>query len=166
MNLKKKITYRLITIMNLKKNKPTFINLKSEDIDRILEIERYNTNAWTKESFKFEIEKSSHSKNIGLCINDDIIAYCVAWMILDELHIGQITVDPDYRRNGYAEMILKKLFSEFKEYRSCHLEVSSVNTAAIRLYKKFGFEEKAVRKRYYKDGTDAILMEKDLRGIT
>ena len=152
--------------MNLKRNKLDFRFLNLSDIDRILDIERSNSNPWTRESYQFEIEKSSHSRNIALCINEEIIAYCVAWMILDELHIGQITVDPNYRRNGFAEKLLLRLFKELKGYRSCHLEVSADNHAGKMLYKKLGFQEKAVRKRYYKDGSDAILMEKDIQGIT
>lgn len=141
-------------------------DLSSQDIERIMEIETGNENSWSRESFLFEFEKSSHSRNIALCINGLIVAYCVAWVILDEVHIGQITVDKGHRRQGNAEKLLNYLFYEYQSLRSFHLEVSKKNYTALSLYKKMGFKEKAIRKNYYKDGSDAVLMEKELQGIT
>ena len=47
--------------------------------------------------------------------------------------------------------------SRFDGY-SMILEVSSVNQAAIELYRNVGFVENGRRPRYYSDGTDAVLM--------
>ena len=46
-----------------------------------------------------------------------------------------------------------------KDNLSITLEVKETNVAAIKLYKKYGFEEVAVRHGYY-NGVDGILMEK------
>ena len=43
------------------------------------------------------------------------------------------------------------------------LEVRSSNTPAINLYKKAGFTNLSVRKKYYDDGEDAVVMAKELR---
>ena len=90
-----------------------------------------------------------------VCVTDNtVVGYLYYSDIYDRIEINQITVLDSYRRNGYASMLMDKLISFNKPIS---LEVNADNVAAIKLYRKYGFKEVAIRKGYY-NGTDGILM--------
>ena len=78
--------------------------------------------------------------------------------------ITNIAVDPEYRREGLGGKMLELLanVSRDRGMESITLEVRASNIPAISLYEKYGFERSGLRKRYYKDNEDAILMTKML----
>jgi ribosomal-protein-alanine N-acetyltransferase len=88
----------------------------------------------------------------------------IVWRtVADEAEIISIGVAPDARRNGIAGALILLMEQELKK-QSVHnvfLEVSEVNTPAKKLYEKYGFRPAGIRPKYY-DGTDAIIMKKDL----
>lgn len=73
-----------------------------------------------------------------------------------------ILVDREFRGQGLAKKILKETFSvlSLKGVHRVILEVSSANSDALALYRKIGFEVIAMRKKYYRNGEDAVIMEK------
>ena len=81
-------------------------------------------------------------------------------MIADELQILDLAVHPAHRRQAYGQRLLKTLLHDAKRAgcNTAMLEVSKNNTAAIHLYEQFGFGTVHVRKAYYKDGSDALLL--------
>ena len=89
------------------------------------------------------------------------------WFVMDECHVTNIAVHSDYRKQGIASKLIKKMFNLCKEHQSAYilLEVRANNIPAKNLYEKFGFKSDGIRKGYYKnpDGTheDAILMSKE-----
>jgi ribosomal-protein-alanine N-acetyltransferase len=85
------------------------------------------------------------------------------WLIIDEGHITNIAVHPEYRGIGIASSILKEMLSicESNNAIGLTLEVRLSNTIAQNLYKKFGFKEEGIRIKYYENnGEDAVLMWK------
>ena len=85
------------------------------------------------------------------------------WHIVNEGHVTNIAVSPDYRRMGIGEKLLKALFdvAEEREMIGITLEVRISNTAAQKMYTKNGFKPEGFRKRYYSDtGEDAVIMWK------
>ena len=76
-----------------------------------------------------------------------------------------IVVRKKYRKKGIGKELLEKLisFSKEKNFELINLEVNSKNEPAINLYKKFGFKEVGLRKKYYNNIDDAILMEKNIK---
>lgn len=73
-------------------------------------------------------------------------------------------IDKNNRNNGYAQLLLEQLLSEYKnKTKYIRLEVSSNNTAAISFYRKNKFKELRIRKNYYKNGADAIEMVKEIQ---
>ena len=87
------------------------------------------------------------------------------WRILDECHITNIAVLPEYRERGVATQMINKMIEICKcsEITQMTLEVRESNTPAINLYKKFGFAEAGKRPRYYQAPTeDAIIMWKNI----
>ncbi len=82
-------------------------------------------------------------------------------MLVDEAHITTLAVDPEHRRKGIAERLTVELLQTARDrgMLCATLEVRASNIGAIELYRKIGFEEAAIRKRYYPDNQeDALIM--------
>ncbi|MBI4504342.1 MAG: ribosomal protein S18-alanine N-acetyltransferase [Chloroflexi bacterium] len=87
--------------------------------------------------------------------------YAGLWLMVDEAHITTIAVHPKLRGHGLGEVLLVAMFdiAEAIGARWLTLEVRVTNFVAQRLYRKYGFSEQGVRKRYYSDnGEDAQIM--------
>jgi ribosomal-protein-alanine N-acetyltransferase len=80
-----------------------------------------------------------------------LLGHVVAWLGVDEVHLLNLTVAPDSRRQGYASLLLVALH-EWAQRQAAHavwLEVRAGNAAAKALYQALGYQEVAVRARYY-----------------
>lgn len=87
--------------------------------------------------------------------------YAGLWLMVDEAHITTIAVHPRLRGRGLGELLLVAMFeiAEAIDARWLTLEVRVTNVVAQRLYRKYGFSEQGVRRRYYSDnGEDAVIM--------
>tara|TARA_B100000029_G_scaffold367273_1_gene360727 strand:+ start:2088 stop:2753 length:666 start_codon:yes stop_codon:yes gene_type:complete len=96
---------------------------------------------------------------------DRLAAYISTWFMSDEAHITGIAVRSDFRGQGLGELMLISSIHESIRRRSSAvtLEVRVSNYIAQALYKKYGFKEVGVRKRYYTDNhEDAYIMTTDL----
>lgn len=83
------------------------------------------------------------------------------WLLVDEAHIVTIAVRPDRRRQGIGELLLTAALdaARLAGMDTVTLEYRVSNTAARRLYEKYGFTKVGVRARYYSDNNeDAVLM--------
>jgi len=133
------------------------------DIETILAIEKQSfASPWTRVAFEQELRKP-----FGICLvaeeDGAVVAYLIAWRVMDEVHIANLAVRPDRRRQGAAEALLRFLESRERSAAWMGLEVRKGNAAARSLYRKLGFFETGLRKRYYEaEGEDAILMSKVL----
>ena len=73
-----------------------------------------------------------------------------------------LAVLPNYRNNGYAQLLINNFVKFLSGKEFLYLEVRENNIKAIELYKKIGFEQYNIRKHYYRDGVNAILFRKKL----
>ena len=94
--------------------------------------------------------------------DNQIIAYLYYSDIYESAEINQIEVEISHRNCGKASKLLKEMLKLVE--KDITLEVKEDNFAAINLYKKFGFEKKAIRKGYY-EGIDGILMERKNKDV-
>lgn len=88
----------------------------------------------------------------------------IVWRaVADQAEIISIGVAPHARRNGIAGALILLMEQELKKSSivNVFLEVSEVNSPAKKLYEKYGFKPTGRRPKYY-NGTDAIIMQKDL----
>lgn len=133
----------------------------SGDIDDIYDVEINSfTDPWSQESFRDELRNNVANYLVG-CIDNKVIGYVGAWFILDEAHITNVAVKPEFRRQGIANRLILEFINLAKKNNitSVTLEVRASNIAAQTLYKNFGFVEQGLRKRYYADNNeDAIIM--------
>ena len=145
----------------------TIRRMKAEDLHRVWEIDVQSFSLpWTESSFRYDFFLNKNSRmwvveSIDDAGNPQVIGSMVAWLILDEVHLGTIAVVPDFRRCGIGETLIRTLLHEMVREGAVRveLEVRKSNTAALSLYQKFGFDIEGERKKYYSDNhEDAILM--------
>jgi len=93
-----------------------------------------------------------------------VVGYVGFWFIVDEVHISTIAVHPDWRGRGVGNQLLRTALRRALELGAAEatLEVRVSNHAAQNLYRKYGFENVGERKRYYRNGEDALLMTVNL----
>ena len=94
-----------------------------------------------------------------LLLNEDneIMGYIYYSDIYDRAEINQIEINFIHRNCGKGSKLVEKMISVVD--KNITLEVKIDNIPAIKLYKKYGFEQVAIRKGYY-NGVDGILMER------
>jgi ribosomal-protein-alanine N-acetyltransferase len=133
------------------------------DIDAIVELEAESfTNPWARETLVWELRNSDVTQVYVL--RDDegkTVAFCVCWVIFDELHINTLAVAPAARRTGLATFLLRQVMAEAARAgaRKATLEVRASNTAALGLYSGLGFHVAAQRPGYYtQPEEDALIL--------
>lgn len=130
------------------------------DLPAILNIEcaSYPT-AWTRTAFVHELH-NHHGRFVVAEHQGRIVGYVCSWLIIDEVHILNIAVQPDCRRRGIGRALLGQTLAQARQTGAhrANLEVRRSNRAAIGVYRKFGFETVSVRHKYYADGEDGLLM--------
>ncbi|MPQ43561.1 ribosomal protein S18-alanine N-acetyltransferase [Clostridium tarantellae] len=118
--------------------------------------------AWSETSFLNEI-KNPLAHYLVAKAGEKVIGFIGAWSIIDEAHITNIAVHPNYRKQGVGDLLIEGLFCLSNELNliALTLEVRASNIPAQNLYKKHGFVEEGIRKKYYEDNNeDAIIMWK------
>ena len=140
------------------------VDVKQDNIYLINKIESiFNDLYKQKNELKNEFISNPFTKLYAFIDNDNIMGIIHINDIYDRYEINNIFVLPKYRKQNIASNLMEKVLSEAEKNEKINitLEVRQDNIAAIKLYKKYGFIEKAIRKGYYK-GIDGILMEKEM----
>ena len=136
------------------------------EIDAILAVERASfTNPWTREMYLAELD---HQGVAFFYVARDagrrVVGFCSFWRVLDELHVNNLAVLPEYRRQGVASALLARVLEAGASMgsRRATLEVRHSNDAARRLYGGFGFVVAGVRRAYYTNPIeDALVLCRD-----
>lgn len=134
-----------------------------DDIDSILQIEEmcYGAHHWSRDSFVCELNNKISTYRTVLNSKNECCGYMGIWKIIDEAHITNLSVHPEYQNQKLAHRLLLASIDEcYKEkIKYITLEVRVSNEKAIHLYEKFGFKSLGVRKKYYQDNNeDALIM--------
>src|SRR5215471_8467794 len=132
------------------------------DIDAIVELEQASfTNPWTRETLVWELANSDVTRVYLLRDAEDrAVAFCIVWVIFDELHINTLAVSPAWRRQGLATRLLRAVMADAAEEgaRRATLEVRASNRAALDLYARLGFTIAATRPGYYTNPSEDALI--------
>ncbi len=135
--------------------------MKIEDIGQVMVVERASfVTPWSETAFEEEI-KNDLACYLSLVDNELVVGYAGMWIIIDEAHITNIALLPEFRGKGLGEKLLTVLMAEAKAHgaKSMTLEVRATNTIAQQLYTKLGFVCYGVRRQYYTDTKeDALIM--------
>ena len=140
------------------------IDLFATDVDRIVELHEANfADGWNKSMLE-----SAFNSGRFMCIGieeDERLIGLVSCSFNDyDADIEGITIDKDFRRNGFAKVLLGLLEIKLKEKKieKVFLEVRQSNVSAQNLYLGAGYNQINLRKKYYSDGEDAVIMAKEL----
>ena len=150
----------------LKANNYTIENFSDHHLEDVIQIERLsNPTPWKDETFKSVL--SSRTLSFVIAIKGKVISFCMATKVLNECHLQNICVLPDYRKIGVGKYMLEILNNRCKIYelKKIILEVRESNSGAQAFYTKSGFSKIGLRKDYYKLGDQkepAILMSQAL----
>ena len=101
-----------------------------------------------------------HSVYFIAKLDDEIVGFAGLLKICDEANIMNIVTKINKRNLGVGSKLLSKLVNSAKELycTSITLEVNEHNSSAIHLYEKFGFKRIGLRKKYYNNTDNAIIM--------
>lgn len=116
-------------------------------------------NFWTYTIFESEL-KNSNSKYFVAIIENEIVGFAGIWKSVDDIHITNIVTKISKRHKGIASKLLEKLIEVAKNdsTTSLTLEVNENNENAIKLYEKYNFKKIGIRKNYYGQNENAIIM--------
>lgn len=121
-------------------------------------------NFWNYNTFKNEL-LNPYSKYIVAKKNNEIVGFGGIWKSVDDVHITNIVTAKNFRKQNIGSILLLNLIEMAKSEKNITaitLEVNSKNIPAQKLYEKFGFKIVGLRKKYYNNTDDAIIMTKTL----
>jgi ribosomal-protein-alanine N-acetyltransferase len=132
------------------------------DLNAIMDIEALSfSTPWSAEAMAQEIERRDWSRVIVASVEGEVAGFMVYWVVVNELHLLNLAVHPDWRRRGVGRSMVRFLveIADDSYLPSVFLEVRVSNKPAQKLYREFGFKPVAIRQHYYSDdGEDAIVM--------
>ena len=130
------------------------------DLNSIFNVENtaFLTDSWSIKMIKLEFFKNSLNKSYVLELNGKIIGYAFITIIKFEIHLNRIAIDPNYQQKGFGLQLLNKILEQNSKNKSVFLELKSSNISALKLYRKVGFKKYNIRKNYYSNNNDALLM--------
>ena len=137
--------------------------LNEKDTDLCYEFDSNSISLWTKKQWSNEF-KRENVKIFGLLLSNFVIGICAYQLVYDEAQINYFVVNQEFRKRGYGSFLMNHLIElcEKLDINKILLEVSQENNAAQKFYDRFNFSTVGLRKSYYKDGSDALLKEKNL----
>jgi len=134
-----------------------------QDIRGVWDIEQLSfVTPWSLEALEKELD-NERALYLVAELAGKVIGYVGCWVILEEAHITNVAVHPDYRQKKIATLLLIALEEELRELgvESLTLEVRVSNQVAQSLYAQRGFRPLGLRKKYYTDNDeDALIMWK------
>ena len=141
----------------------TIKQIYRKDIDLCYELDSNTISLWNKKQWANEFKKEG-VKVFGILLSNLIIGICVLQVVLDEAQINFFAINNNHRKKGFGTYLMRYLIKECEKLNISKLilEVSHTNFTAEKFYSKFDFSTVGIRKGYYKDGSDALLKEKNL----
>ena len=137
--------------------------INEEDIDLCYELDSNSISLWSKKQWSSEFKKKG-IKVFGLLVSNLVVGICVFQVILDEAQINYFVVKQKFRKKGFGSCLMSFLIKWCIKFNvnKLFLEVSQNNITAQKFYNHFDFSTVGIRNNYYKDGSAALLKEKNL----
>ena len=136
-------------------------SIKETDVESVAKMEKlYFTDAWSEKSI-LETMQQAQAFVLVAEENEEIIGYCIVYFALDEAEIARIAVDASRRKQGVGQELLRATcrVGIQQGIERLLLDVRESNSAALNLYRSFGFAEDGIRKNFYENPKEhAVLM--------
>ena len=128
-----------------------------------LEARLFGVDAWTEASVRSELAGPGRQVVVAEA-SGAVIGYAVTMLAGDLADLQRIAVHPAHQRSGVAGLLLDRVAADVRADGADRmlLEVSAANAPAIAFYETHGFTRIDVRRRYYRDGTDALVLSRRL----
>lgn len=139
----------------------TIRRAEREDLDAIYACEQACfDDPWSYPMLYEDICENRGAIYLVVLCDHKVVGYCGTHIVLDESHITNICVLPEYRGRGLAKRMMHALqdMSERRGALAMTLEVRVSNRVALHLYRKCGFTVQGIRKKYYRGREDAYVM--------
>lgn len=93
-------------------------------------------------------------------LDGGIIGYAGTHIVIDESHITNLCIRPEFRGQGHGRALMEALMevSRSQGAEAITLEVRVSNRPALRLYMDLGFTIAGIRRNYYPGREDAYVM--------
>ena len=138
------------------------------DLPRVLELEAecFPEGPWPEKEYRYELFENPFSKLMVYEEDGKILGYIDWWILYDKAQLANIGVALSARHKGIARVLMDECIKDANKEgcETLSLEVRVSNMAALKLYRAYGFIEAAIRRNYYENGEDAILMVLPLGG--
>lgn len=130
--------------------------------NNILELDyKYFPQPWSVEGWN-QMDPKHHGL-FAWVMNGTVLGFALFQLIPGDetAHLLKILVIPDQRGSGLASQIWEQVIPELKnrQHRQVYLEVEAANHPAQNFYRKVGFKDLRVLKKYYSNGSDALAMQ-------
>ena len=127
------------------------------------EIDLMTIKLWSLKQWENELRKN-YVYAFACFNNYQLVGICVFQKIFCNAEITYLSIHPTFKRRGLGKKLLEETFEQCEDFaiEKIQLEVSEKNLEAINFYYSFGFKTIGIRKKYYKDGSNALLQEKKL----
>lgn len=140
------------------------VELFSHNVDSILEIYASDfKDGWNREQL---LSAFSSGRFVSFAVkkNDKIVSVITCSVSFEEADLEGIVTLKEHKNKGYAKALIEHLIEFLKEKKveKLFLEVREGNLSAINLYKKVGFNQISIRKKYYQNGENALIMVKEI----
>jgi ribosomal-protein-alanine N-acetyltransferase len=134
----------------------------ADDLAPIAELEQrsFGGDAWSGPAVAEELAAPGRQSLVAQT-GDTLVGYAVTWVVDDVADLQRVVVAGEARRGGVATRLVQELLARAAAagVRRVLLEVSASNLAALAFYAALGFTEIDRRKSYYRDGSDAVVMQ-------
>ena len=130
----------------------------ADDVDDVAALDRvlFGPDAWSVPQVGEEL--TGEHRRAWVVGEPEVVGYAVTRTVGDVTDLQRIAVHPAHRRRGLAHVLLAAVAAG--DPHRMLLEVSAGNAGAIAFYTAEGFAEIDRRRRYYRDGSDAVVMER------
>jgi [ribosomal protein S18]-alanine N-acetyltransferase len=132
-----------------------------------IEKKSFDRDAWDREIFVDYLQQSAKSVFLVAATDRRVIGYALAFHSRTRAEIHSIAIAPAHRGRGVAVLLLRRIIALLRRrgFATVSLNVRLENKAAIRLYRKLGFQRLRRVNGYYEDGAPAWRMRKTVSGI-
>lgn len=135
--------------------------LEKSDIKRVVYLEE----TYLGETLGEELLESELASNITkfyvATINDVVVGYIGRYAYITDAEILNFVVDEKYQRCGIGQSLFDYVVKELPDLKRITLEVRKSNEKGLNFYLKNGFVQISVRKNYYKNQEDALVLMKE-----
>lgn len=168
-----KLKAGLIGVKNNEKNNFYVRTATPEDADIIAEMAaKYLTHSWGAGEIRRDMEQNPNSRYFVVVRSgkafpgqayrgeSEVVGFISYWNVLGEGEIHDVVVSEKFRRRGLGRKLVNHTLRTGRHEGICDftLEVRRRNEAAIKLYEEFGFRSEGIRKGYYDNEDDAVIM--------